>query len=105
MLAQHAVIALLRLFNRVQVSVEILLGEKRGPINSLKLRILLIPQPIRPGNIRQLERLDLAGRGKMRPAAKIQKLAGLINRNLFIGLGELLDEMALHEVAFALELV
>ena len=39
----------------------------------------------------------------MRPAAEVEKLAGLINRNLFIGLGELLDEVALHEVAFTLE--
>src|ERR1700686_2106793 len=40
----------------------------------------------------------------MRPAAKVKKLPRLINRNLFIGLDELLDEMAFHEVAFALEL-
>ena len=39
------------------------------------------------------------------PAAKVEKLARLVNRDLFIGLGELLDEMALHEVAFALELL
>ena len=41
----------------------------------------------------------------MRPAAEVEELAGLVNRDLFIGLGELLDEMALHEVAFALELL
>ena len=39
----------------------------------------------------------------MRPAAEVEKLAGLVDRNLFIGLGELLDEVALHEVAFTLE--
>ena len=39
----------------------------------------------------------------MRPAAEILELAGFVDRNLFIGLGELLDEVALHEVAFALE--
>ena len=41
----------------------------------------------------------------MRSAAEIGKLAGAIDRNLFIGLGELLDEMALHEVAFFFELL
>src|SRR5882762_1281354 len=40
----------------------------------------------------------------MRTAAEVEKLASLVDRNLFIGLGELLDEMALHEIAFALEL-
>src|SRR5579872_2455263 len=40
----------------------------------------------------------------MRPAAEIRELPRAINRNLFIGLGELLDEMALHEVAFFFEL-
>src|SRR5216683_7747671 len=39
----------------------------------------------------------------MRPAAEIEKLAGLVNRNFFIGTRELLDEVALHEVAFTLE--
>ena len=40
----------------------------------------------------------------MWPAAEIGKLAGAVDRNLFIGLGELLDEVALHEVAFFFEL-
>ena len=40
----------------------------------------------------------------MRPAAEVGELASAINGNLFIGLGELLDEMALHEVAFFFEL-
>src|SRR5260370_40261498 len=39
----------------------------------------------------------------MRTAAEVSELPGAINRNLFIGLGELFDEMALHEVAFLLE--
>ena len=41
----------------------------------------------------------------MRAAAEIEELARLVDGNLFIGLGELLDEVALHEVAFALELL
>src|SRR6267378_1273066 len=39
----------------------------------------------------------------MRTAAEVGELPGAINRNPFIGLGELFDEMALHEVAFLLE--
>src|SRR5271165_2132932 len=84
--------------------IENLLRKKRSPINSLQLRILLIPQPISAGDIKQLERLDFPGRRNMRPTAEIRELPSAINGNLFIGLGELLDEMALHEVAFLLEL-
>ena len=41
----------------------------------------------------------------MRTAAEVSELAGAVDGNLFIGLGELLDEMALHEVAFLFELL
>ena len=39
----------------------------------------------------------------MRPAAEVGELAGLVDGNLLVGRGELLDEVALHEVAFRLE--
>ena len=39
----------------------------------------------------------------MRAAAEVDELAGLVDGNFFIGLGELLDEVTLHEVAFGLE--
>ena len=39
----------------------------------------------------------------MRTAAEVGELAGLVDRNFLVGLGELLDEVALHEVAFGLE--
>src|SRR5439155_19256244 len=40
----------------------------------------------------------------MRSAAEVGNFSGAIDGNLVIGLGELLDEMALHEVAFFFEL-
>jgi hypothetical protein len=104
LLTQHAMVALPGLFLLVQKIVEIFLREKRGPVNALQLRVLLVAQPVGAGNVQQLERFDLPGRRDVRAAAEIQKLAGLVNRNLFLGLGELLDEVALHEVTFALEL-
>src|SRR6266567_9087955 len=39
----------------------------------------------------------------MRPTAEVKKLAGFVDGKFFIGLSELLDEVALHEVAFTLE--
>src|SRR4029078_9054004 len=39
----------------------------------------------------------------MRTTAEVQELTGFIDRNLFIGLRELLDEVTLHEIPFGLE--
>ncbi len=39
----------------------------------------------------------------MRAATEVGELAGLVDGDLLVGLGELLDEVALHEVAFRLE--
>src|SRR5437879_6483222 len=105
LLTQHAMVALLRLFYLLQVSVQIFFGKKRSPVNALELLVLFIPQPVSARDVEQLERLNLARRRDVRPAAEIDKLAGAIDRNLFIGLGELLDVMALHEVAFFFELL
>src|SRR5580704_3202317 len=80
------------------------LRKKRSAVDALQLRILLVTQPVSPGHVEQLECLDLSGRGNVRTATEIGELARAVDRNLFIGLGELLDEMALHEVAFFFEL-
>ena len=98
-------VALLRLFHLLHVRVEVFFREEGRPVNALQLRILLIAQPVRARDVQQLERLDLAGRRNVRAAAEIDELSGAVDRNLFIGLGELLDEMALHEVAFLLKLL
>src|SRR5262249_59455246 len=58
---------------------------------------------VRARNVQQLERFNFAGRRNVRPAAEVSELPGAVDGNLFIGLGELLDEMALHEIAFLLE--
>ena len=49
LLAQHAMVALRRLFQPREVRVQILLREKRRPIDALQLRILLIAQPVSAG--------------------------------------------------------
>src|SRR5207248_8827466 len=83
-----------------QILLKLFLGEKRRAVNPLQLRIAFLPQPIRARQVRQLESFDLARRRDMRPAAEIEKLARLVDRNLFVGRGELLDEVALHPIAF-----
>ncbi len=104
LLAEHAVVALLGFFELVEIVVEVLFREEGSPVDALQLRVLLVSQPVRARNVEQLERLDLPGRGNMRPAAEVGELAGAVDGNLFIGLGELLDEVALHEVAIFFEL-
>ena len=96
-------VALLGFFDAVQVGVQILLREKRGAVDALQLRILFVSQPVGAGDVEQFEGFDFSGRRQVGAAAEILELAGFVDRDFFIGLGELLDEMALHEVAFALE--
>ena len=62
------------------------------------------PSQYAPAILNSLKALILPVEGNVRAAAEVGKFAGAIDRNLFIGLGELLDEMALHEVAFFFEL-
>src|ERR1051326_1770497 len=58
---------------------------------------------MRAGDVGELEGLDPSRRRNVRPAAKIDKLAIAIRRDWFTGLGELLNEVDLHEVAFIFE--
>ena len=103
LLAQHAMVALLGFLDLVQVLVQVLPGEERGAVDALQLRVVLVAQPVRAGDVEQLERLDAPGGRDVRPAAEVGELAGLVDGDLLVGRGELLDEVALHEVAFRLE--
>ncbi len=88
LLAQHAMIARLDLFQPLEVRVEILRVEEGGAIDALQLLVLLIAQPVRAGDGRHLERLHAAGRRHMRPAAEVGEVAVLVQRNLVARLGE-----------------
>src|SRR5881227_1239140 len=79
LLAQHAMVALLRFFDLVQIGVEIFLAEKRSSVNALQLRVLLVSQPVSPGDIQQLECFDLARRRDVRSAAEVEKVASLVS--------------------------
>ena len=62
------------------------------------------PSQYAPAIFNNLKALILPGGWNVWAAAEIGEFAGAIDGNLFIGLGELLDEMALHEIAFFFEL-
>ena len=105
LLSENAVVALLGFLDAVEIVVKILLRVERGPVDALQLRILFIAQPVGSGDIEQLECLNLPGGRNVRSPAEIGELSRSVNGDLLIGLGELLDEMAFHEVAFFFELL
>ena len=81
LLAQHAVVAALGLFDLLQVVVQVLLAEEGGAVEPLQLLARGVALPIGPGHREQLEGPDRAGRGHVRPAAEIDELALPIERD------------------------
>ena len=96
-------VALLGFLKILEVLVEVLLTEERSAIDALQLRVLFVAQPVGAGDAEHFERLDASGRRDVRAAAEVGELAGLVDGNLLVRRGELLDEVTLHEVAFRLE--
>ncbi|OQA54827.1 MAG: hypothetical protein BWY42_01621 [Candidatus Omnitrophica bacterium ADurb.Bin277] len=68
-----AVVPLLRLFSALQVIIEIFLGEKSRPVNSLEHGIILTAPPIRPRHRKKPEGFQLTGVRHMPAAAKIRE--------------------------------
>ena len=82
-----------------KVLFELLGAEERRAVEPLQLLVVLVAEPVRSGQRRQLECLD-ARRGRhMRTAAEVGEAAVLVQRDFVAGLGELLDEVDLHELA------
>ena len=75
LLAEHAMVALLRLFELVQVGVEVLLVEEGGAVEALELLAVGVVLPVGAGDAEQLERADLAGVRDVRAAAQVDELA------------------------------
>ena len=74
LLAQLAMVAFLGLFELGQMLVQFFLREKCRPVDALQLRVLLIALPVRSGDGKQLERLDLLGGRHVRPAAEVDEM-------------------------------
>ena len=96
---QDAVVARLDLLQPLEVRVEVLRVEERRPVDALQLLVLLVAQPVGARDGGDPEGLDAARGGKMRAAAEVGEAAVLVERDRVAGLGELLDEVDLHEVA------
>src|SRR5262249_40182728 len=101
LLAEDAVVALLGLFNLMQVAVEILLGEERGAVEPLQLLARAVVLPVGAGDRQQLERPDLARVRDVRPAAQVDELARAVEaqgRELLQLAVDVLDLVALLQV-------
>ena len=102
-LAEAAVVAALRVFDALEVVVEVFLREEGGAVNALELRVLLVAEPIGTRQAHDLEGLDAAGGGDVRAAAEVDELAVAVEGDFVAGLRELLDEVDLHEVVAGFE--
>ena len=100
-LAQTPVVALPGFVQLGEVGVQVLLGEERGPVDTLQGVRALVALPVRARHTEQLEGLDARGRGNVGSAAEIQELAGAVSGEDRLGL--FADELALQELAHPLE--
>ena len=107
LLAQHAMVAALGLFDLPQVVFEFLLAEEGRAVEPLQLLARGVAPPVRPGHRQQLEGADGAGAGDVRPAAKIDELALAIERHGRLrrqpSLFQVLDLQRLAQIAAELD--
>src|ERR1700730_15801286 len=83
-LANAPVIAPLRLLEPVQVLVELLLVRPGGAVNALQHLVARIATPVSPRDLGELERLELARGGHMRPAAQVDPVALPVEADLVL---------------------
>ncbi len=89
--AQAPVVALPRLFEALEVVVEILLREERGAVDTGELFVVLVAAPVRAGEPGQLERLDRLRVQQMRPAAQVGEVALRVERDIALRGADELD--------------
>jgi hypothetical protein len=72
---EYAMVALLGLFPRPEVLVELPALEEGGAVDARELIALGVAPPVGAGDAGQLERLDAAGRRHVRAAAEIEEIS------------------------------
>ena len=84
LLADAAMVALLGLFQAVQVLIELLLVRPGGAVDPLQHLVARIAAPVGAGDLGELERLELAGGGHVRPAAQVHPVALAVEADLLL---------------------
>src|SRR5262245_13022716 len=101
--AEPAMVALLRLFELLEVGVELVLLGKGGAVNTAEHLTVGIAAPIGACDLHQLERVaNLAGRSHVRAAAKVEPVALPINLDLLV-FRDRVDELDLEQLALVAE--
>ena len=78
--ADLAVVAAFGLFEHGEVGLHLGLVLEGGAVDALELRVLLVALVIGAGHAGELERADVAGAHHVRPGAKVNEIAVLVNR-------------------------
>ena len=100
--AELAMIPRPRVFQPLEVLVELLLRQERSAVDALEHRVLLVPLPVGAGRVRQLEDPEAPGRRHMRPAAQIDELSLAVAGDAFT-LRQLAGDLDLQRIVLALE--
>ena len=95
LLAELAMVALLRLLEHGEVGVQLGLVLEGGAVDALELRVFLVAFVIGAGHVGELERADVAGAHDVRAGAEIDEIAVAIERDL-LALGNVLDDIELE---------
>ena len=103
-LADAAVIALLRFLEPLQVLLELLLVRPGGAVDPLQHLVARIATPVSPRHLGELEGLELARRRHVRSAAQVDPVALPVEADLFLA-GNSSDDLRLVELAQALEVL
>ena len=85
LLAQPAMVTLFGLFEHVQIGVLLVLFGPGGAVDALQHLVVGIAAPVGAGHLHQLEDLQLAGGGYVRPAAEVDEAAFAIEGDVFFG--------------------
>ena len=103
---EHSVIALLGLLQHLHVLLKLLLIEEGDAVDAGKLLASCIAAPVRSGDLHQFECLDLSGMRNVRPAAQVQKLALLVQRDALLALlHEVVDDLILEPLLLPVQAI
>ncbi|MCY1220149.1 hypothetical protein D9M72_321510 [compost metagenome] len=101
-LAQFAVVALLSLFQHVQVGFLVFLLRPGRAVDALKHLVVGIAAPVGAGHLHQLEDLQLARGRHVRAAAQVDEAAFAVQADFLVG-GDRGDDLGLVLLAHRLE--
>ena len=101
LLAEDAVVAGLDLFEALEVGFEVLGVEEGGAVDALELLVLFVAEPVGSGDGGDFEGFDAACGGDVGAAAEVGEGTVAVEGDFVAGLGEAVDEVELHELAFA----